>query len=243
MLKLVAILLNLLWTPLGYGAVPESFVDIKKIAPKVIVEARYHINHNFIGRPIKGYKANKCYLTKQAAHALKKVSRHLESLDYGLKVYDCYRPQMAVDDFVVWAKDLNDTKMKKEFYVEVPKNELFSRGYIAEKSGHSRGSTVDLTIVPKGHSQRAKLKNLVDCREKIGERYPDASIDMGTGYDCFSAMSHTMNPKINKMAHKNRLLLKEAMERFGFVNYEKEWWHYTLKEEPFTDQYFNFEVE
>lgn len=224
----------------------ERFVALDEVAPSIIHEIRYYGNHNFIGRRIKGYRAPKCLLTKESAQALAKVQQDLQTFSFSLKVYDCYRPQRAVSDFVAWAKDLADTKMKKEFYPNVEKKNLFEEGYIADRSGHSRGSTMDLTIVrlpapPQDHYRKGM--RLISCLAPYGKRFKDNSLDMGTGYDCFDPASHTANPKRSARERANRLLLKALMEKHGFQNFEKEWWHYTLKNEPFPDRYFDFEVK
>jgi D-alanyl-D-alanine dipeptidase len=162
-----------------------------------------------------------------------------------LKIYDCYRPQRAVDHFVRWAKDIGDMRMKAEFYPDVDKKVLFKDGYIAEKSGHSRGSTVDLTIVRLPVPKQAEYtpgQPLKDCRLPEGKRFKDNGIDMGSGFDCFDPLSHTANPKAGSEQQKNRLLLKSIMEKNGFKNYENEWWHYTLKDEPFPKRYFDFPI-
>lgn len=226
---------------------PEgAFVSISEVDPSILVEARYFGPHNFVGRPIRGYRAPKCLLTREAAEALAKVQAEVKRKGYALKVYDCYRPQRAVDDFVEWAKDLGDQKMRAEFYPQVDKRNLFSDGYIASRSGHSRGSTLDLTLVKLPAKRQPPFREgqkLVACFETAGKRFPDNMVDMGTGYDCFDPLAHTASPAIGAAARENRALLKDAMERHGFSNYEKEWWHYTLKNEPFPDTYFDFEVE
>lgn len=226
---------------------PKGFVSLSDVDSSIIVEARYFGPHNFIGKRINGYEGNKCILTNQAADALKQVQSDIKEFGYTLKVYDCYRPQRAVDQFVQWAEDLKDTKMKNEFYPEVNKKDLFKKGYIAKRSGHSRGSTVDLTIVKLSAKNqevfspsKSKLK---DCRLSYGKRFKDNSLDMGTGYDCFDPLSHTKNPQVGSEALRNRLLLKLAMEKRGFENYSKEWWHFTLKNEPFPKTFFNFVVK
>lgn len=163
-----------------------------------------------------------------------------------LKIYDAYRPQRAVDHFVRWAKDLSDTLMKAAFYPDVEKSRLFAEGYIASRSGHSRGSTVDITIVPLPASPPSAYSpgdSLCDCRAQLSRRFPDNSLDMGTAWDCFDPLSHTANPEIGGQQRANRLLLKTLMEKHGFRNYEKEWWHFTLVNEPFPDTYFDFVVE
>lgn len=224
---------------------PDSAPDLVSVAdldPTLVVDARYYGDHNFVGERIRGYEAPKCLLARPAAEALARVQADLRPLGLGLKTYDCYRPQRAVNHFVEWARDLGDTEMKAEFYPEVPKSDLFSDGYIASRSGHSRGSTVDLTIVPLPAPAQPPVGALRDCRLPAGERYADNSIDMGTGYDCFDPLSHTDNPAIEGQARRNRDLLRDAMRRRGFVNYAQEWWHYTLADEPYPEQYFDVPV-
>lgn len=221
-----------------------AFVALRDVAPGVIEEMRYYGRHNFVGRRIRGYREPLCILTREAAEAVAVVQRELKRRGLGLKVYDCYRPQRAVDHFVEWAKDLGDVKMRREFYPRVPKNRLFADGYIAAKSGHSRGSTLDLTIVRRAWPTTVKrpARRLVPCFAPRVRRSPDSSIDMGTGFDCFDRRSHTLNPAIEGPARRNRLLLKRLMNRAGFKNLSEEWWHYTLRREPFSDTFFDFPV-
>src|SRR5690606_6683037 len=175
-----------------------------------------------VGVPIDGYNANKLILTEKAAHALKLVQKELLQQNLCLRVYDGYRPQQAVNHFMRWAKDLNDTLTKQQFYPEIQKNLLFKEGYIASKSGHSRGSTVDLTIVNANTNE---------------------PLDMGGPYDFFGKESWTNYDGITEQQKANRQLLKSIMQKHGFVNFHKEWWHYSLYEEPFPDIYFDFPVE
>ncbi len=163
-----------------------------------------------------------------------------------LKIYDAYRPQRAVTHFVKWAKVLSDTSMKREFYPVVHKKNLFKEGYIAAKSGHSRGSTVDLTIVPLPLPKQESYtpgQKLCPCTQTADRRFKDNSLDMGTGYDCFSVLSWTENKSLTAQQRANRLLLKSVMEKYGFKNYSREWWHFTLKDEPFPDTYFDFIIQ
>lgn len=210
----------LLFTLSLYADQPNSvkmgaFTNVNQAIPSIAFEMRYAGSNNFIGQPVDGYGAPVCYLTNEAASALQKVQQSLQNEGLGLVVFDCYRPQRAVDHFVRWAKDLNDTKMKKPYYPNVAKKELFKEGYIAAKSGHSRGSTVDLGIV---------------------------GFDMGTPFDFFDPRSHTNRDTVTPQQHQNRMKLKEIMEANGFQNYAEEWWHYTLKEEPFKESYFDFPI-
>jgi len=225
-------------------ALPEGFVRLSELDPSIQHDIRYFGNNNFMGRPVTGYQAAECILSIDAAEALVEVQRTIQQLGLSLKVYDCYRPQQAVNDFMQWAADSADQRMRESYYPTVPKAELFAQGYIAERSGHSRGSTVDLTLVPAGSAVPVADPHArqYDCRaEEIG-RFPDNSLDMGTGYDCFDVRSHTDNLVVGADALRNRFLLRDLMEAAGFTNYDQEWWHYTLNNEPFPDQYFDFPV-
>ncbi|AGP60107.1 D-alanyl-D-alanine dipeptidase [Streptomyces rapamycinicus NRRL 5491] len=224
---------------------PKEFVALRDVDPTIRQEIRYFTPHNFTGDPVDGYRRPMCVLTRPAAEALHQAQRQLLLRGYTLKVYDCYRPQRAVNDFVEWAKDLGDQRMKGEFYPEVDKTRLFEDGYIAEKSGHSRGSTVDLTIARLPALPTRPYvpgEKLVPCYAAKKDRFPDNSVDMGTGYDCFDTRSHTLDPRIKGVQRANRLLLKGTLEKLGFVNLAEEWWHYTFKPELFPDTYFDFPV-
>ncbi|MET8509276.1 M15 family metallopeptidase [Streptomyces sp. NPDC004787] len=224
---------------------PREFVALDRVDPTILQEMRYTTEHNFVGEPIDGYRQPVCILTRPAAEALHRAQTRLLARGYTLKVYDCYRPQRAVDHFVRWAQDLADERMKQEFYPLVDKSRLFADGYIAEKSGHSRGSTVDLTVVPlpvvptrpyvPGEPQ-------VPCFAPREERFPDNSLDMGTGFDCFDTLSHTDDPRITGVQRVNRDLLRGALAEQGFVNLPEEWWHFTFKPEPFPATFFDFPV-
>ncbi len=194
----------------------EAFVNVNAQTPSIRFEIRYATGNNFIGSPIDGYEEPLCYLTKEAALALQRVQASLQKEGQTLRVYDCFRPQRAVDHFVRWAKELNDTKMKNIYYPGVDKKDLFDQGYIAARSGHSRGSTLDLTI---------------------------DGLDMGTPFDFFDPWSHTESDAVTKQQHENRMRLKKVMEENGFQNYAEEWWHFTLKDEPFKERYFDFAIK
>ncbi|UNO38761.1 M15 family metallopeptidase [Streptomyces sp. MST-110588] len=224
---------------------PKEFVALRDVDPTIRQEMRYYSEHNFVGEPVDGYRRPLCILTRETARALHRAQLSFLRRGYTLKVYDCYRPQRAVNHFVAWAKDLDDERMKAEFYPRVEKSALFRDGYIAEKSGHSRGSTLDLTLVRlPGLPTRPYEpgERLVPCYAPRAERFPDNSLDMGTGYDCFDTLAHTLDPRVKGEQLKNRLLLKDGMERAGFTNYPNEWWHYTLTPETFPDTYFDFPV-
>ncbi len=200
---------------------PAAFVDAATIVPGLVADMRYAGSHNFVGRPIDGYQAPRCLLTQDAAAALAAVGRDLAAQNLVIKVFDCYRPARAVANFVRWARDLDDTAGKAEFYPDVDKRTLFRDGYIASHSGHSRGSTIDLTLATAdGHE-----------------------VDMGTPFDFFSPRSWTADSTITPQQHANRMLLASAMRRRGFHGYDKEWWHFTLRNEPFPETYFDFPVQ
>lgn len=200
---------------------PASFVDIGAAIPNLVADLRYFGARNFVGEKIDGYEQPVCLLTKEAAAALAAVQRDLEPKGLGLKVFDCYRPVRAVAHFMRWAKNIADIRTKKEFYPEMDKGNLFRDGYLSSRSAHSRGSTVDLTLV-----------RLTDKSE----------LDMGTPYDFFSQRSWPSDTRVTAEAQANRKMLAAAMRARGFRPYEKEWWHYTLRSEPFPDTYFDFPV-
>lgn len=224
--------------------IPEGFVEIREAIPDIVLDLRYTTDHNFLGVTVDGYNSEKCYITKAAADSLSKVQEELRKFNLSLKIYDAYRPQRAVDHFVRWANDLDDTLTKKEFHPTINKERLFVDGYIAEKSGHSRGSTVDLTVVPIPLPTQPMFdnKNQCECYESVEKRFKDNSIDMGTGFDCFHSFSHTESKEISPQQRANRMLLRTLMEKYGFKNLAEEWWHYTLINEPFPNTYFDFEI-
>lgn len=198
-----------------------DFVDAARVVPGLVVEMRYAGANNFVGRPIEGYDAARCLLVREAAAALATVQRKLEAGGLGLKVFDCYRPTRAVAHFVRWARDLGDQARKVAFYPEIDKRDLFRLGYIAAYSGHSRGATVDLTLV---------------------RRNDGAELDMGTPFDFFSPRSASASPGVSATARANRAHLAAAMRQGGFVPYGKEWWHFALRAEPSPRQAFDFPV-
>lgn len=200
---------------------PKSFVDAATIVPGLIVEMRYFGSHNFVGRPIDGYERPVCLLSRPAAAVLAQVARDLGPRGLALKVFDCYRPVRAVAHFVRWARNLADVARKSEFYPEVDKRNLFRDGYIASRSGHSRGSTVDLTLV---------------------RRTDGNELDMGTPFDFFSPRAWPSDKRVSAQARANRALLGQAMRNRDFRPYDKEWWHFTLRGEPFPHSYFDFPV-
>ena len=200
----------------------SGFVVLGEYIPDIIQEIRYYSTYNFVGDRIDGYEMPCALMTREAAEALKKVSDDVMKMGYRLKIYDAYRPQRAVNHFVRWAKDIKDTRMKNYFYPELDKSRLFPEDYIMEKSGHSRGSTVDLTLFDM----------------KTGKE-----LDMGGTFDYFGEKSHPDYKKITKQQFKNRMILRDVMVKHGFKPLYSEWWHFTLENEPYPDTYFTFPVK
>jgi D-alanyl-D-alanine dipeptidase len=201
---------------------PEGFVYVKDIVPDIDVELRYFTTNNFVGKSIDGYFSNRLILTEQTALALKYAQEALQQQNLCIKVYDGYRPQRAVNHFMEWAGDLNDTVNKSQFYPDVDKADLFEEEYIATRSGHSKGSTVDVTLID-GNTGKP--------------------LDMGSDYDFFGRQSWVDYENITEFQKKNRKLLQAVMLKFGFKNYPREWWHFTLINEPFPNTYFDFPIE
>jgi D-alanyl-D-alanine dipeptidase len=248
MKKLIdGLIYSLLLIPLLSLALPKNFVYLSEIDPSIVQEIRYAGEHNFMGRPVQGYLSATCILTKEAAFALKKIQTELRKQNYSLKVYDCYRPNCAVKDFLRWSQRPDENKMKAEFYPRIEKNKLFSLGYIAKRSSHSRGSTVDLTLISLKNNMRGESYSqstaLRACYAPWSVRFRDNSLDMGTGYDCLDKTAHIGSKAISPQAIRNRLFLMRMMTRYGFRPYKKEWWHFTLKNEPHKKINFNFRVE
>jgi D-alanyl-D-alanine dipeptidase len=246
MLIRAALVLIVMLLPLPASAgssLPKGFVYLRDVDPTIAQDIRYAGSHNFVGRPVKGYPAAECILSSSAANALKVVQGLLAEQKLSLIVWDCYRPQRAVADFLNWSRDSAHSEMKAEFYPRTDKQKLFALGYLATRSAHSRGSTVDLGIVPSGVSlpKPDTLPPLKACMLPKGERFEDGTIDLGTGYDCLDAAGTTSSPLVNAQALRNRQLLKSTMMKAGFRPYGREWWHFELNHEPFS-QGFDFEV-
>ena len=198
-----------------------DFVYLDEYLINAKYEVRYHGSNNFVGDTIKGYSTDRLVMTRQAAEALQQVEKNLAKKGYALKVFDTYRPQRAVNHFKEWATDIHDTLTKKQFYPNQDKRRLFDLGYISSRSGHSRGSTIDLTMIR------------LDSEEEV---------DMGSPYDFFGNVSHHNSSSINSLQMSNRRHLRAVMKIFGFRAYSKEWWHYTLNVEPYKDRYFDYVV-
>ena len=212
----------------------SQFVNLAEAVPDAILEIRYYSTYNFVGARVDGYEEPVALLTRQAADSLRAVSDDLLKQGYRLKVFDAYRPQCAVDHFMRWAADVNDTLMKPYFYPKVPRDKLFELGYILEKSGHTRGSTVDLTLFDMATEKEVDMGGTFDWFGR--ESHPDYGGDPQTG-------KYKGNAPITAEQFHNRMILREAMMRHGFQPLDEEWWHFTLKNEPFPDTYFTFPVK
>ena len=199
----------------------SDFVLLSDAVPDAMLEIRYYSTYNFIGDRVDGYEQPVALLTKEAASALSEVSDELKDKGYRLKIFDAYRPQAAVSHFVRWAEDLDDTRMKPYFYPELDKSVLFEQGYIAAHSGHSRGSTVDLTLF---------------------DMTTEREVDMGGTFDYFGELSHPDYTEVTESQYELRMLLRDVMVRHGFRPLSEEWWHFTLENEPYPDTYFTFPV-
>ena len=204
-----------------YSNDTHGFVSVGEAIPDVLLDIRYYSSFNFIGERIDGYEEPAALLTREAAQALKEASREAMEQGFRLKVFDAYRPQKAVDHFVRWAKDPEDIRMKAFFYPELEKKKIIPQGYIAEHSGHSRGSTVDLTLFDMATQQ---------------------DVDMGGTFDFFGELSHPDYSGVSEVQRANRMLLQSLMVKHGFRPLETEWWHFTLENEPWPDTYFTFSV-
>lgn len=202
-------------------AAGAGMVEIRSLVPDMALEIRYAGRDNFVGRPVAGYAAAGCYLHEPVARALARVERELRAQGLRLRIFDCYRPVRAVRDFVRWAGDLSDQSTKPRYYPRLDKRALLG-DYIAPTSGHSRGATLDLTLIVAGAG--------------------GAPLDMGTGFDFFDELAHTDSPHASAAQHANRERLRAAMRREGFQNYPLEWWHYTYQPEPTPDTAFDFPV-
>ena len=225
-------------------SIPEGFVYLDEQDKTIQASVRYFSTENFVGARVDGYKAARIVITKQAAQALSKVQKELLENGYSLVVYDAYRPQKAVNHFMRWSEDLNDQAMKAKYYPKIDKRNVFDRGYVAKKSGHTRGSTIDLSIIKVDGKLKAPifaLRSVKGC-----EALPfldDGTVDMGSSWDLLDQASHHSSPKVADECATQRNYLRTKMEKQGFRAYEQEWWHYTLNNEPFPDTYFDFDIE
>jgi zinc D-Ala-D-Ala dipeptidase len=212
-------------------ALPGDFVYLHDIDPTIIQDIRYATTNNFTGRRLAGYEAGECVVKREIAAALSRVQQDLKPRGLSLKVFDCYRPQRASRAMLAWARDGADTPASRRYHPKLNKRDLFQLGYIAASSGHSTGAAVDLTLVDLAGDNSAVFDPAAghgDCTQAAGKRAPEGSIDMGTGYDCFDAVSHTASAAITAEQRKWRQTLKTAMRQHGFVNYFREWWHFSV---------------
>lgn len=212
------------------ASMPEAaraagLVDVAALVPDAHIDMRYAGHDNFVGVPVEGYGASRCWLHRQAAEALSRVATDLRTEGLRLHIYDCYRPARAVAHFMRWAQDANDQRTKPAFYPNLEKSTLVKGGYIAERSGHSRAATLDLGI------------------ERCDADGRCADIDMGTPFDFFDSLANTDDPRVTPLQRVNRDRLRDAMRRHGFAPYAMEWWHFTFKPEPTPDTFFDIPIE
>lgn len=232
-------------SPSGAGEMPNRFVYLREVDATILQDMRYATANNFVGHVVPGYEAPECVLVQEAAEALKAVQAEVKEKGLSLKVYDCYRPARAVKAFVDWTKEQDDPYAKAIHYPALDKQALFP-GYIATRSSHSRGATTDLTLVPLNAPRDDAVSTEpagTACTAPSGEHAADPSLDMGTSFDCFDMKANTLVPGLTDAQRKNRQLLLDAMSRHGFKNYDKEWWHFTLDNEPYPDTIFDFPIE
>src|SRR5882757_3171526 len=212
-------------------SLPSGFVFLRDIDPSIVQDIRYAGPNNFVGRPLAGYKAAECVVKRDVGLALKRVQQELATQKLSLKVLDCYRPARAVADMAAWAQNGSETAAERRYNPSFSKKDLFRLGYIAERSGHSTGAALDLTLVDlKADNSGVFVPNMAyaDCTADVTARAPEASVDMGTGYDCADLKAHTAARSISPVQRRWRNMLVAAMAKQGFVNYSKEWWHFSL---------------
>ncbi|MDP5110098.1 MAG: M15 family metallopeptidase [Rickettsiaceae bacterium] len=222
----------------------KDFVYLSDIDSTILQSARYFSSENFVGKRLIGYNKATIILTKQTADRLKQIQNEVKKDGYALVVYDAYRPQKTVDAFIAWSKDIKSLGKKDEYYPYVNKEKIFKEGYLITKSGHSRGSTVDLTLIKidKKVCEIVKSTRVLTDGRKV-TFLDDGTIDMGTSFDLFDKASHHDTNLVSAEAVSLRNYLREKMLKFGFKELKEEWWHYTLKDEPFPNQYFDFNIE
>lgn len=220
-LALLMLIISSVSANAGVSYDTSGFVVLNDYIPDAKFDIRYYSGYNFVGKRIEGYEAPLALLTREAADALREVNEELAEHNLTIKIYDAYRPQRAVNNFISWSKNLKDTRMKKYFYPEKNKSVLFREGYLSKRSGHSRGSTVDLTLY---------------------DLSKDTELDMGGTFDYFGERSHAGYKRLTEVQRNNRKLLRDIMTSHGFRGIRNEWWHFTLKNEPYPDTYFDFPV-
>jgi D-alanyl-D-alanine dipeptidase len=227
----IALVIVVAACPAGAQTLPGGFVYLRDIDPSILQDIRYAGSNNFVGRPLRGYSAAECVVKRGVGLALTRIQQELAPRKLSLKMLDCYRPARAVADMVAWSRDGRETPAQRRYNPAFRKQDLFRLGYIAERSGHSTGAAVDLTLVELAADNSARFdaeKPYADCTAPASARAPEASIDMGTGYDCSDAMAHTAASSVTPAQRRWRNMLVAAMAKQGFVNYAKEWWHFSL---------------
>jgi D-alanyl-D-alanine dipeptidase len=225
---------------LGADAMPDDFVYLRDVDPTIQQDMRYADTDNFTGTKVPGYDAPECVLVRQAANALKQVQADLNAKGLSLRVYDCYRPTQAVAAFVAWSKAPGSADAKAAWYPNLDKTALFPN-YIATRSGHSRGATLDVTLAPIGAAE--PHPSALSCTAPQKRFAPDGSLAMGTTFDCFDKKANTETSGLTSEEMANRATLREAMKARGFASYPFEWWHFTFQPEPHPDKYFDFPIE
>ncbi len=218
-------------SPASAQPLPGGFVFLRDIDPTILQDIRYAGSNNFVGRPLRGYEAAECLVKRDVALALKSIQRELAPQRLSLKMLDCYRPARAVHDMVVWARNGRETPAERRFSPAFNKKDLFRLGYVAEHSLHSTGAALDLTLVDLTADNSARFdpgQAYADCTAPAATRAPEGAVDMGTGYDCSDLKAHTAAGSITPAQRQWRKLLVRAMAKQGFVNYSKEWWHFSL---------------
>lgn len=226
----------------------KGFVYLHEIDPTIRTSLRYYSDQNFMAKSVDGYKKSVVIMTQQAAEALKKAQEEFIADGYCLVVYDAYRPQDGVNHFIKWSEDVGDQKRKSQYYPRINKADVFELGYVAKRSGHSRGSTIDLTLIKvedQLHEIQEKERKLLDGFTIT--LLDDGTVDMGSSFDLVDEASHTQTNLVEEQFQKQRAYLKNVMAKHGFKNYSQEWWHFTLQDEPYSasqdSSYFNFPIE
>jgi D-alanyl-D-alanine dipeptidase len=224
-------------------ALPDGFIRLREIAPGIRQDIRYASAFNFTGAAVAGYGRADCVLTQAAGQALIRVEARLGTSGYALKLFDCYRPARAVRAFLAWTQDGKASDLGRIFHPDIAKDMLVARGFIASVSSHSRGSTVDVGLVSRFEPALPTPTGGSRCDGPLQQRPQETSLDLGTSFDCFSAKSAGRDPSVGPDALRHRRILRDAMKAEGFRGYGREWWHFTLANEPFPKTIFDFAIE
>lgn len=224
-------------------ALPDGFVRLREVTPEIRQDIRYASSFNFTADVVPGYKAAECVLTRQAATALGRADKALRAKGFAMKVFDCYRPARTVAHFMKWMAGKDNGGLVQVFLPGVPRAQLETLGYVAPKSSHSAGSTVDVGLVRVGDPPLPTPSSARRCDGAMAERPQESSLDLGTSFDCFSPASAYAAKSVGDAARANRTILRDAMSTAGFAPYDREWWHFRLRDEPFPGRTFDFNVE